>query len=451
VKGPYEVVSPTNLAVSAREWSDPAPLVAAYYAIEIEDINGHTYQTPPQLGQLDDRTPPATPTGFAAVDRGDGTIALSWDANTEADLRGYQLLRCYARGGDFAVVSVDALTENSYVDDLEGIVVNDSIFYRLLAEDRRANASAKTPVLVVARVDITPPGKPVLASAVATPGGIAIKWAYSADTDVVRHELQRRVSGTGDWVTVVTVAAGEEADFVLDNAAVGGAINYVDDGELLRGSYDYQFLAYDDADLSAGSEIITLRPYDSGVRGEIQDLDLRFGCTDSTYISVVSEAVAQNMRNLFLAYRENGGLTPEQRKETIRALEISGLITAADFDALTALDAAAFYQKIKAYYEANQPVKRRTNCRSVLTWSYPIDATILHFQILRSRKGSRLRPYKALPLAHFFTGALPSGRQLLQFEDRDAEVGVRYVYKMMVMHVDGGYSREGGGVMVVGE
>jgi hypothetical protein len=51
VKGPYEVVSPTNLAVSAREWSDPAPLVAAYYAIEIEDINGHTYQTPPQLGR----------------------------------------------------------------------------------------------------------------------------------------------------------------------------------------------------------------------------------------------------------------------------------------------------------------------------------------------------------------------------------------------------------------
>lgn len=268
---------------------------------------------------------------------------------------------------------------------------------------------------------------------------------------MVRHELQRRVSGTGDWVTVVTVAAGEEADFVLENADVGGAINYVDDGELLRGSYDYQFLAYDDADLSAGSEIISLRPYDSGVRGEIQDLDLRFACTDSTYISVVSEAVAQNMRNLFLAYQENGGLTPEQRKETIRALEISGLITAADFDALTALDAAAFYRKIKAYYEANQPVKRRTNCRSVLTWSYPIDATILHFQILRSRKGSRLRPYKALPLAHFFTGALPSGRQLLQFEDRDAEVGVRYVYKVMVMHVDGGYSREGGGVTVVGE
>ena len=72
VQGPFEVVSTSGLVVSARQWSDPAPLVAAYYTIELEDENGHLYRTQPQLGQLDDSTPPEMPTGFTGVDRGDG-------------------------------------------------------------------------------------------------------------------------------------------------------------------------------------------------------------------------------------------------------------------------------------------------------------------------------------------------------------------------------------------
>jgi len=128
VKGPYEVISPANLSVVARQWEDPSPLVAAYYAIELEDENGHTYQTQPQLGQLEDSTPPATPTGFTAVDRGDGNIVLNWDENTEADFKGYRLMRCYARGGEFATVTVNTIAENTFTDNLDGVIVNDSIF-----------------------------------------------------------------------------------------------------------------------------------------------------------------------------------------------------------------------------------------------------------------------------------------------------------------------------------
>ena len=451
VKGPYEVISPTSLGVAARQWTDPDPLVAAYYAVELEDENGHRYQTQPQLGQLEDRTPPATPSGFAAVDEGNGSIELRWDGNTEDDLKGYRLLRCYARGGDFAVVNVDILTDTTFTDNLDGVIVNDSIFYRLLAEDGRANASPKTPVLVVPRVDITPPGRPVLASATPTPEGVAVKWEYSADDDVVRHELQRRITGTGDWVTVVTVPAGEEDDFVVENFDVAGGINYVDDSDLLRGSYDYQFLAFDDADLNAGSEIVTFRPYDSGERGEIQDMDLRFACADTIFTSALNEAVDQNLRNLIDSYEEDGELTEEELKATLRALEMNGMITASDFEEWAALSIFDFFERVKEIRNSNAPRTKLTNCSIVLEWSYPIDATIQHFQILRSRKGSRLKPYKALPLAYFFEGTPPTGRQLLSFEDADAETGARYVYKVVALHVDGGYSQEGGGVTVLVE
>lgn len=451
VKGPYEVISPAGLSVTARQWADPNPLVAAYYAVELEDENGHRYQTQPQLGQLEDRTPPATPSGFTAEDRGDGNVVLRWDANTETDLKGYRLLRCYARGGDFAVVNVDVLTDTTFTDNLDGVIVNDSIFYRLVAEDGRANASPKTPVLVVPRVDITPPGKPVLASATPTPEGIALKWEYSADDDVVRHELQRRITGTGDWVTVVTVPAGAEEDFVVENFDVAGGINYVDDGDLLRGRYDYQFLAFDDADLSAGSEIVTLRPYDSGERGEIQDLGLRFSCADTSYTSTLDAAVDQNLSNLISSYDDDGTLTDAELKQTLQALEMNGVITAADFEEWSSLSITSFVERIKEIYANNRPRTKLTNCSVVLEWSYPIDATIQHFQVLRSRRGSRLKPYKALPLAYFFDGTPPTGRRLLSFEDEDAETGVRYVYKVVALHVDGGYSREGSGVTVLVE
>jgi len=268
---------------------------------------------------------------------------------------------------------------------------------------------------------------------------------------VVRHELQRRVTGSGDWETVATIPAGEEADFIVENFDVAGTINFVDDGDLLRGNYDYQFLAYDDADLSSGSETVTLRPYDSGERGEIRDVGLRFACTDSLIISVIDEAVDQNLLNLLQAYQDNGQLTEEQRKQTLQALEMNGLLTASDFEEWGALSPGAFVDRIKELRDVNRPTKKRTNCSVVLEWSYPIDPTIQHFQVLRSRKGSRLRPYKVLPPAYFFEGALPVGRQLLSFEDTDAEVGARYVYKVLALHIGGGYSMEGSGVTVLVE
>lgn len=452
VKGPFEVVSAPNLAVSARQWTDASPLPAAYYAIELEDQNGHHYRTQPQLGQLEDSTPPATPAGFAGVDRGDGTILLQWNPNTEADLKGYRLLRCYARGGDFAPVEVDVRPDTFFVDDLRGVVVNDSIFYRLQAEDGRANASEKTPVLVVARVDITPPGKPVLARVNATPAGIALSWKYSADADVVRHELQRRPTGSGEWTTVATIPAGQEDDFVVENFDVDGSVNYVDAAEgLIRQDYDYQFIAFDDVELGAGSEIVTLRPLDDGLRGEIRDLAIGYACADSTVTTDLDETVSELLEKVIALQQAGETIPVEYRKSTLLGLEMSGLLTVTQFPEWLALNDAQFAARVAEVYGANGPKTRFTNCRIELEWSYPLSPGLLHFQVLRSRRGSRLRPYQALPVAHFFAGPVPTGRQRLTWSDADAEPGVRYVYKVLAVHADGGYSRESAGVTVVVE
>jgi hypothetical protein len=451
VKEPFEVVSATGFSVSAREWTDGSPLPAAYYIIELEDEDGHLYRTQPQLGQLEDLTPPAMPQDFTGIDEGNGEVVLTWAENTEADFQGYRLFRCYARGGEFAVTGPDILTGTTFTDNLGGKIINDSIYYRLQAEDGRANASEKTPVLVVARVDITPPGKPTLARINATPSGIAVTWKYSADDDVVRHELHRRPRGTRDWTVVVSVAAEAEDDYLVENFDAAGSVNYVDETELPRGDYEYQFLAFDEMNLGAGSEIVGIRPHDSGERGEIEDFAVSFVCADSTITTYLDQTVSEQLTKIIEATQAGGPLTDMERKATLMALELSGLLTATQFPEWNALSDAEFGARVAEMYGANGPKTQRTNCSIELEWSYPLDASIQHFQLYRSRRASRLRPYQALPVNYFFTGSVPTGRQLLTFVDRDAQPGVRYIYKVMAVHWDGGYSKEGRGVTVVVE
>lgn len=63
------------------------------------------------------------------------------------------------------------------------------------------------------------------------------------------------------------------------------------------------------------------------------------------------------------------------------------------------------------------------------------------FEIHRSRDGSRMRLYKTLPIEFFFeSGAPTSGTHSFAYRDEDTDSGIRYVYKIMAVYRDGGYS-----------
>ena len=62
-----------------------------------------------------DTFPPAAPTGLAAVS-GAGAINLIWDANTDADLAGYVVLRGEAPGDTLQPLTPEPIRETRYVD-----------------------------------------------------------------------------------------------------------------------------------------------------------------------------------------------------------------------------------------------------------------------------------------------------------------------------------------------
>jgi hypothetical protein len=63
-----------------------------------------------------DTFPPAAPAGLAAV-AGPGAISLIWDANTEADLAGYHVLRGEAPGEKLQALTPAPIRETMYRDD----------------------------------------------------------------------------------------------------------------------------------------------------------------------------------------------------------------------------------------------------------------------------------------------------------------------------------------------
>lgn len=281
IEGPFELLTATALPDTTRGYLMSDPPEVAYYVLEAEDFNGHIYQSPPKFAQVADLMAPAVPAGLIGKADENEMVQLSWQANAEEDLAGYRLYRCLLRGGTFAEVTNGVVQELEFADNIAGTIVNDTVYYQIQAYDQVGNASPFSAVLAVPRVDVTPPAKPILTKALPTPKGVALGWQYSGSADAGAHELRRKAANGPNWETllVIPVESREMYHVVESNDQVTGT-SYIDPGPLDRQEYQYQLLAIDDNGNAAGSEVLTVRPYDSGERGSIDKLGITGGCQD---------------------------------------------------------------------------------------------------------------------------------------------------------------------------
>lgn len=110
--------------------SDPAKLQVSYYTNSI--------QTPPQQPPINpsDTTPPSTPTGVTVVSAVNGAVNLSWDANSDPDLLGYNVY--------FDGVKVNASVITSTIYQRTGLTNHQTYSVQVSAVDTSLNESQKT-------------------------------------------------------------------------------------------------------------------------------------------------------------------------------------------------------------------------------------------------------------------------------------------------------------------
>ncbi|MEM6967489.1 MAG: hypothetical protein AAF573_22185, partial [Bacteroidota bacterium] len=223
--------------------------------------------------------PPAIPTGLVGKFITKKRVQLNWDANTEEDLQGYRLFVSNGLASNYTQITKAAVIGEQFIYDVDPTFMVDKIYFKILSTDKRDNYSEKSAAIELERPDIIPPASPVLYKVSPTPAGVAIGFQFSSSEDRVRHELERKRKGAPGWETILSIDKNEEASYAEnltpDNTT---ATTYQDTAILERRAYQYRLMAYDDDGNVFSSEVIAIRPYDSGLRGIIKDFKLYTEC-----------------------------------------------------------------------------------------------------------------------------------------------------------------------------
>jgi uncharacterized protein len=244
-----------------------------YYFVEAIDSFGYRYPSVPHLFQGVDSIAPSQPSGLTAELKADGTARLRWQASTEADLAGYRVFYSYHPDGPYTQMTSENVTATEYVTKSLTDNANAKVYYKIKAIDKRDNTSLLSDQALLILPDVSGPSKPVLSHALPRPEGIRIGWSLSKDDDLDRHVLQRRVSEAVEWTDIVTISQGASYPALPITPAEVNPSRYVDTTKLQLRYYEYRLEAYDSTGNSSVSDIITIKPYDDGNRGEIRTFE----------------------------------------------------------------------------------------------------------------------------------------------------------------------------------
>lgn len=179
--------------------------IAAYDTFSKSDLNWSTEFTITTLSDGADVDPPEIPTGLAvtsAIVNGRARLTVTWNANTEDDLAGYDL---QIKQGAGNWISVPVVSGPYEFDGIAGVQYR----VRIRARDKASNSSGySTEVVHVAIKDTTPPGPVTNIEVQAGLTSFWLSWTNPTDQDLAYIEILENTVDNLDTATVVGQATG---------------------------------------------------------------------------------------------------------------------------------------------------------------------------------------------------------------------------------------------------
>jgi fibronectin type 3 domain-containing protein len=196
--GPYTALTP---AVSVTTFADTGLSDGTTYYYRVRALDGASQSVDSNEASavpINDIGAPARPIGLTAADvPGDngGAVVVTWTANTEPDLAGYNLYRGTTSGGPYPTLVNTVLIAGTTFTDT-GLTNGVTMYYVLTAVDTLANESVPSAQASAAPLDNGAPAPPTGVVAADTPSdeGTALALSWTA-VDLHRRYGVQRVPG----------------------------------------------------------------------------------------------------------------------------------------------------------------------------------------------------------------------------------------------------------------
>ena len=201
--GPSEVITSTLLSAGTSRYTDPSPNFVGinYYQVVSVDTAGNQRDSKPVVGFVEDHEPPSKPQKPIAVVDSLGHVVLSWETHPAPDVKGYKIFFANHRNEHFALLSQALIKTTQFHDTLSLNSLSESVYYRLVAVDRRGNTSLFSDWTLVKRPDIHPPARALFRAYEATDRSITLNWIPSSSRDAVSQIIERKSVGKS-WEAV---------------------------------------------------------------------------------------------------------------------------------------------------------------------------------------------------------------------------------------------------------
>ena len=232
-KGPYEKIFSSK---QAGNFIDEKPESTNYYKAGAVTYNDDTLYSYSYLALIIDTIAPNPPTGLKAKVDLKGNVTLSWDKNPEADVQGYKILKSNALHEEFVQINNEFAREPVYKDKLNLKTLSRTIYYSVVATDKRYNNSNKCTPIEVKRPDTIAPVKPIITDLAMNQNGVKVNWINSSSEDVKYYVLYRSTELQTKEVKLKEWQAKDSLKSFMDTTVIGG------DG------YKYRLLVSDEDD-----------------------------------------------------------------------------------------------------------------------------------------------------------------------------------------------------------
>lgn len=181
-----------DIPLDKRELEFPLTEARTYIKLNTEAKDGSkTESFPFQLRQIDS-IPPAVPIGLQVEIDSAGVARLSWDANREADLQGYRILRSFTENEEKSSITPEFVNQNQYTDTLSLDLGNSHVYYSLTAIDKRYNESEPCVAVKAAKPNNKTPGEPVITGyTLLADNKVTIEWITDLQNPDISYKLIR--------------------------------------------------------------------------------------------------------------------------------------------------------------------------------------------------------------------------------------------------------------------